>query len=219
MGGRKKPLLALDGRPILHHAIRRLGALPGCAEIVVALQPADASDAALAAALRALHPATALVAGGATRQQSVAAGLAALTDSAPIVLIHDAVRPLVHPDVVRRVAEAAAEHGAAVAAVPATETVKEVGEGGRVLRTPPRESLWYARTPQGFRRELLIRAHEAARSDGFSGTDDVQLAERIGADVIVVQDAYDNIKITTAEDLAIAEAILRWRAGRQGEGA
>jgi len=213
MGGRRKPFLTLDGRPVLHHAVQRLRQAPGCAEIILVLHADDAADRQLCAELRALDGVAQIVPGGPSRQDSVAAGLQAVHEDLPVVLTHDAARPLVDPAVIRRVARAALERGAAVAAVPAAETVKEVGEGGLVLRTPPRDALWLARTPQGFRRELLVRAHEAARRDGFCGTDDVQLAERLGAEVTVVQDTYDNIKITTAQDLAIAEAILHWRRG------
>ena len=218
MGGRRKPFLMLDGRPVLHHVVERLRQAPGCAEIILVLRPDDAADASLCAELRALDGVAGIVPGGATRQDSVAAGLQAVQGDLPVVLTHDAARPLVDPAVVRRVAEVALDCGAAVAAVPATDTVKEVGQGGAIFRTPSRDALWFAHTPQGLRRQLFERAHTAARRDGFCGTDDVQLAERIGAEVTVVQDTYDNIKITSEEDLAIAEAILRWRRERQSGG-
>ncbi|GAG53367.1 unnamed protein product, partial [marine sediment metagenome] len=125
--------------------------------------------------------------------------------------IHDAVRPLVRPDVVRRVAQAASRCGAAIAAIPATETVKEVAEAGRIVRTPPRRTLWCARTPQGFHRDLILKAHREAAAAGFEGTDDSELVERLGHEVRVVEDHYDNVKITTDQDLAVAEALLRWQ--------
>ncbi|NLW51554.1 MAG: 2-C-methyl-D-erythritol 4-phosphate cytidylyltransferase [Candidatus Brocadiaceae bacterium] len=219
MGGCRKPFLMLAGRPVIGHVVEALARAPGCVRIVLALRPDDAADESVRAELQALGQHVRIVPGGATRQDSVAAGLRGVDVDVPVVLTHDAARPLVDPDVVRRVAQGALSSGAAVAAVPAAETVKEVGEGGIVLGTPARDGLWLAHTPQGLRRHLFERAHEAARRDGFAGTDDVQLAERLGARVIVVEDRYDNIKITTPEDLAIAEAILRWRAGQPAGGA
>ncbi|KPK61784.1 MAG: hypothetical protein AMK73_07735 [Planctomycetes bacterium SM23_32] len=210
MGGRKKPYLELLGRPILYHTIERLQRAPGCGQVVPVVHADEHGGSELAQGLRERFGIERLALGGPTRQASVLAGLG-LVEEAGIVLIHDAVRPLVDPGVVQRVADAAARFGGACAAVPATDTVKQVGQGDRIERTPPRERLWFARTPQGFRRELALRAHYAAREEGFCGTDDAQLVERIGGEVRVVQDTYDNLKITTAEDLAIAEAILRWR--------
>jgi 2-C-methyl-D-erythritol 4-phosphate cytidylyltransferase len=216
MGGRRKPFLMLAGRPVIHHVVERLRRASGCEEIVLVLRPADAADELLCAELAALDGVARVVPGGASRQESVAAGLAATRHDLPVVLTHDAARPLVDPAVIERVAEAAFRHGAALAAVPATETVKEVGQGSMVVRTPAREGLWFAHTPQGLRRDLFERAHEAARRDGFCGTDDVQLAERLGAEVVVVPDRYDNIKITSEEDLAVAEASLRWQREQLG---
>ena len=218
MGGRRKPFLLLDGRPVIYHVVERLGRSPGCEQIILVLRPDDAEDATLRAELDALDGVSHVVAGGDTRQESVAAGLAVVKADVPVVLTHDAARPLVAPPVVRRVAQAALAHGAALAAVRATDTVKEVGQGGVIVRTPLRDTLWFAHTPQGLRRDLFVRAHEAARQEGFCGTDDVQLAERLGAEVVVVQDTYDNIKITSEEDLAVAEAILRWQRERLGGG-
>jgi 2-C-methyl-D-erythritol 4-phosphate cytidylyltransferase len=217
MGGRRKPLLQIRGLPILYRALAILKSTPGCAEIIPVLHPEDYGNAELTVRLEEEFGITKVAAGGAARQQSVLAGLEAVSDNLDLVLIHDAVRPLVTADVVRRVAEAAAQSGAAIAAVPATETVKEVEPSGRIVATPPRERLWLARTPQGFRKELILRAHRAARGDGFCGTDDAQLVERLGHKAVVVEDRRDNLKITTAEDLALAEAILVWREG-QSEG-
>jgi len=195
MGRRKKPYLTICGRPMLHIVIDTLSHVSGCAEIIPVLHPAR---------------------GGATRQESAFAGLQMVRDDLDLVLIQDAVRPLVDPDVVRRVAEAAQRFGAAIAAVPATETVKEVAADGRIIATPARDTLWLARTPQGFRKELILRAYAAARRDGYCGTDDAELVERLGEDARVVEDVYGNLKITTEEDLAAAEAIYRWREGRRG---
>ncbi len=213
-GGSKKPFLAICGRSILDHALDRLRSAVGCGDIVVVLHADECADADLTAGLRERHGVRAVACGGATRQESVLAGLELTAEEPNLVLIHDAVRPLVDPDVIVRVAQAACEHGGAIAAVPATDTVKVAGEGGQVADTPDRRGLWFAHTPQGFHRDLILRAHRAARDDGFLGTDDSQLLERLGHRVQLVPDTRDNLKITTLEDLAVAEAILRWREGR-----
>jgi 2-C-methyl-D-erythritol 4-phosphate cytidylyltransferase len=213
MGGCKKPLLELGGEPILFRVIATMRSVAGCVEVLPVLHAAEASDPELAGALTDRFGPVRTVPGGPTRQASVFEGLRGLQSDAPVVLVHDAVRPLVSPDVVRRVAEAAAVHGGAIAAVPCSDTVKDVGEGGTVIqRTVPREPLWLARTPQGFLRGILLDAEQRAADDGFCGTDEAQVVERIGGKVCVVEDTRDNLKITTREDLAIAEAILRWRA-------
>lgn len=211
MGGRKKPYLPLCGRPILHHTIEGLRQSVGCAEIIVVVHADEYTSGEAADRLRAEFGLTKLARGGPTRQASALAGLEMVRDDLDLVLIHDAVRPLVEPDVVRRVAQAAQRFGAAIAAVRAIETIKEVNDSGRIIATPSRDRLWLARTPQGFSKDLILRAHYAARDAGFCGTDDAELVERLGEEVRVVEDATDNLKITTEEDLAAAEAILRRR--------
>ncbi len=211
MGNRKKPYLTIGGRPILHRTLERLLATPGCQQAVVVLHRDEYGDGHVAEELHRLFGLTEAVCGGDSRQASVLAGLRAVRDDLELVLVHDAVRPLVRTEVVRRVAEATAEHGAAIAAVPADETVKEVNGRRTIVGTPPRRRLWYARTPQGFRKELLLRAHAHAREAMRTGTDDAELVEQLGHQVHLVEDCYDNIKITTEEDLVVAEAILRWQ--------
>jgi len=209
MGRRRKPYLDLAGKSILLRTLERLSAAGGCEQVVVVVHEEEHTAGEVARVLeRELGPVR-VVPGGTTRQASARAGLQAVGEDVPVVLIHDAVRPLVRPEVVRRVAAAALEHGAAIAAVPATETIKQVEPDGTIAVTPLRQRLWYARTPQGFRRELIVRAHREALGAGFEGTDDAQLVERLGLPVRVVEDSYDNIKITTDEDLAVAEALLR----------
>lgn len=214
MGGCKKPFLQIGGVSLLDHSLNAIRRAGGCEQIVVVVHRADFDDGALDDRREAVK----VVAGGDTRQESARRGLEAVRDDLPLVLIHDAVRPLVDPAVIRRVAAAAREHGAAIAAVPATETVKRTDDDGLIVQTPPRRELWYARTPQGFRLDLIRRAHRLAVEQGFKGTDDAQLVERMGLPVRVVEDRYDNIKITTEEDMVVAEAILRWRESTTREG-
>jgi 2-C-methyl-D-erythritol 4-phosphate cytidylyltransferase len=149
-----------------------------------------------------------IVAGGAERQNSVLNALRAIKAEADdIILIHDGVRPFVPLAAVRRSMELAGEYDGALVAVPVKDTVKVVKETFAV-ETPPRETLWLAQTPQTFRYKVIRTAHELAEAEGFCGTDDSSLLERHGKNVHIVIGDYRNIKITTPEDLVLAEAIL-----------
>jgi 2-C-methyl-D-erythritol 4-phosphate cytidylyltransferase len=141
-----------------------------------------------------------VVAGGATRQESVWNALQAAPSDVEIVLVHDAVRPFIDRGLIDAVAAAAAAHGAAICALPIAETVKRV-RAGVVDTTLDRSELWTVQTPQGFRNALLREAHDKARRDGASGTDDAALVERLGHPVRVVPGLAGNVKITTPEDL------------------
>lgn len=147
-----------------------------------------------------------IVAGGPTRQASVFNGLRSIEEDHAMVVIHDGVRPLVSAWAITACLKAAQETGAAVAGRRIKETVKR--QRGDLLVTEPREDLWLAHTPQVFRKNLIVRAHEEARRDGFEGTDDACLLERSGTPVRIVEDSATNIKITTPEDLALAEFLL-----------
>ena len=209
-----KGLVPLAGRPLLLHALAALEAVDEL-ERLIPVVPADAVETferALAAAsgLRKLAPA---VAGGRERQDSVRAGLAALPADAELVAVHDAARPCVRPEAVRRVIEAARATGAAILAVPVRDTIKRVA-AGRVVETPPRAECWAAQTPQVFRVAILREALAKAEAEGTLGTDDAQLVEALGVAVSVVPGDADNLKITGPEDLAWAERVLRKRAKR-----
>jgi 2-C-methyl-D-erythritol 4-phosphate cytidylyltransferase len=200
-----KALVPLAGRPLFLHSVRTFGRLPFVREIAVVL------PAAWVERIRKSHgrelarlKVTALIAGGARRQDSVRAGLDAT--AAPIVLVHDAARPLVAPADIRAVARAAARKGAAVLAAPAVDTVKIVDGRGRVVETPDRSRVWLAQTPQGFRRKILETAYR--RNGRKDATDDVQLVERGGGRVVVVPATGLNFKVTLPEDLARAEKVL-----------
>ncbi len=211
LGGVRKQYRPLAGVPMLLRALRPFAAQPEVLHTVIALPPEDA--AAPPAFLADLAgPALTLVGGGAERRDSVAAALRALPAQCTVVLVHDAARPFPDPEVIGAVIrEARAGHGA-VAAVPVTDTVKEVTpEGRRVLRTIPRAALWRAQTPQGFPRELLAAAHARPLGPGGIATDDAALVEQIGGEVHVVPDSPQNMKVTTAEDLEWAEL---WAARR-----
>ncbi len=207
-GARPKQFLDLgDGMVML---LRSLDALAGCAsvdELVVAL-PQGASEGWERDVVR-IKPVK-FVNGGPRRQDSVANALASVSEAADIIVIHDAARPFVTPDLVERVINAASEHGAAIAAVSVTDTVKQTGgdgSGARIVRaTLPRETIVLAQTPQAFRRDVLVRAMAAAPDAPL--TDEAMLVEQAGFPVHIVEGEPRNIKVTTADDLAIARALV-----------
>jgi len=200
--GGPKALRLLAGEPLLVHAVRRLRACPDVGPVVVAV-PAG-TEPAVAALLEGLQ--VTVVAGGAERQDSVAAGLAALPAEVDLVLVHDAARALVPPAVVAAVVEALRSGAdAVVPAVPLADTVKRVGKDGTVLATVPRDDLRAVQTPQGFRRAVLERAHAAPAPV----TDDASMVEALGVAVRTVPGDPEAFKVTTAFDLAVAEALLQ----------
>lgn len=201
-----KAFVTLGGRTLLE---RSLDALERVDEVAV-IQPvigAEDYDAYAAIGLAASKKRRDPVSGGAERQDSVAAGLAALPASVTWVAVHDAARCLVSPDDVSRVIDAAYREGAALLAAPARDTIKRVVDG-HVVETPDRSECWAAQTPQVFRRDLLSEALEKAQAEAFVGTDDAQLVERMGVRVAVVEGSARNIKITLPEDLLAAEGWL-----------
>lgn len=203
-----KPLLLLAGKPILVHTLEAVAASSvGRAIIVVAAAERARFELLLGSAKLGRLQWT-LQNGGARRQDSVAGGLAEVDADCEIVVVHDAVRPLVTPGLIDRSVEAAAKDGAAVAGVPVADTIKVVSRERRIESTPPRDALWAIQTPQAFRAALLREAHRRAAIDRVEATDDAMLVERLGEKVAVVEGERRNLKITTPEDLAIAEALL-----------
>lgn len=205
--GRPKQFLELGGLPLLARTVALFREIPEISAIVVAAPSAYLLETRKMLERHTPGPLL-LVAGGATRQESVRAGLAALPPEIGLVAVHDGVRPLLDPDLVRACLAAAAEGGAAMLAVPVKDTVKEVRAGQVVVRTVDRRALWLAQTPQAARRELLEQAFASALRDDFSGTDEAALLERIGCEVRIVMGSERNIKITRPEDMALAEALL-----------
>ena len=151
----------------------------------------------------------AVTVGGSERQYSIANGLKLLPDDAEIILVHDAARPLISTRTICDVIDAAKIFGGAIAAVPSKDTIKIVDAEGFVKHTPPRSELVAVQTPQGFRREILLQAYDKAAEENFLGTDDSSLVERLGTKIKIVTSDYRNIKVTTPEDLTIAENFLR----------
>ena len=194
--GADKLRALLRGEPVLAHTLRAFELCPAVHAIVL-VGPAT---------LRRTPKVTQIVPGGARRQDSVRAGLEALDHTFDVVAVHDGARPLLSPDLIARGIVLAREHGAAVPVLPLFDTIKRVDSEGRVQETPSRAELRAAQTPQSFRLELLRRAHAASDEDA---TDDAQLVERLGHPVLTYPGDRRNIKITTPEDLLIAEALLR----------
>lgn len=198
-----KAFVPLAGRPLIAHALATLCACPSIDTVLPVVPASQQGDPALAG-----HPKLApAVAGGDSRQDSLAAGLAALADDVGWVAVHDAARPRVRPEAVERVVAAARETGAALLAVPLTDTVKRV-RAGRVVETPPRDELWAAQTPQVFRVDWLREGLAKARAEGRLATDCSQLVEALGVEVAIVPGDADNAKVTSAADLARAERAL-----------
>jgi 2-C-methyl-D-erythritol 4-phosphate cytidylyltransferase len=209
-----KQFSELGGTPILIHTLRKFAASERVAEIVVALRKDE--TAGFQETLqhdRELVQKVRLVEGGEHRQQSVANALAAIS-AAPedVVLVHDAVRPFVTPEILEEVIRGAEKFGAAIAGIPAVDTIKKVertADGALITATIPREHVVMAQTPQGFRYHVLKKAFDEASADGFKGTDEASLVERSGHEVAVVMGSPRNIKITTPGDMELAEFYLQ----------
>jgi 2-C-methyl-D-erythritol 4-phosphate cytidylyltransferase/2-C-methyl-D-erythritol 2,4-cyclodiphosphate synthase len=204
-GTQPKQFLSLGGRTILQRSVDALLSSDDIAELVVALPPDLVKN--VPEYLRGRSKPIAIVEGGARRQDSVANAFKIVSGRADIVVIHDAARPFVTADVVRRTVDAAAEHGAAIAAIPATDTVKRSGAGGLIRETIPRAEIFLAQTPQAFRTSVLRDALAQAGSQ-FDATDEAALAEQAGHPVRLVEGDPRNLKITTTDDLMMAERLV-----------
>lgn len=210
-----KQFLELRGIPLLIHTIRAFIAAEEVGQIFVAVRRSEMVRMQEQVDKYEVGKKIRVVEGGDTRQESVSRALAAVDCSEDdVVLVHDAVRPLIDPDTIRRTIEAVAKHGAAIVALPAVDTIKQVertAHGAIVTATIPREYIVRAQTPQGFRCGLLRRALAAAEADGFVGTDEASVVERAGFEVVVVPGTAENIKITQPGDLELAEFFLEQR--------
>jgi 2-C-methyl-D-erythritol 4-phosphate cytidylyltransferase len=210
-----KQFTELAGTPILIHTLRKFGAVPAVSEIWIALRKTEMDDFRdrLEQETKGEFKSVKVVEGGEHRQQSVANALGAISaHPADIVLVHDAVRPFVTREIIEEVIDAAQKYGAAIAGMPAIDTVKQVdrtAEGALITATVPRERVVLAQTPQGFRYDVLKKAFDEATADGFLGTDEASLVERSGKEVAVVMGSPKNIKITTPADLELAEFYFR----------
>ena len=207
-----KQFLTIAGAPILVHTLRKFEDSPQVDEIYMAMRPQEGDGFLSDLTKHGFKKPIRVVEGGEHRQQSVANALRAVQAAADdIVLVHDAVRPFVEQETISGVIEAVKKYGAAIAGMPAVDTIKQVertSDGAIIRATIPREVLVQAQTPQGFRYALLRKAFEAAEAEGFLGTDEASMLEHIGQDVHVVMGSPRNIKITTPSDLDLAELYL-----------
>ena len=216
-----KQFLSLDGVPVLLFTLRRLAACPAITNFVIATRAEEVDSLAGSVASANLGRPVRVVRGGDTRQDSVANALAEVPTDADLILVHDAVRPLVTPSQIEHVIAEAAACDAAILGIPAMDTVKEVKRASLptdvalITATIPRERVVLAQTPQVFRASLLREAFARARQDGVTASDEAGLVERIGRDVHVVVGSERNLKITRPGDMELAEFYLRQeRAGR-----
>lgn len=211
-GTSRKQFMLLEGSPILMHTVRKFAASDRVTEIVVAVRAEDVDWVADMLAREFPRQRVRVVAGGNSRQQSVENALAALSRDTDLVAVHDAVRPFIDLETIHRVFDEAAETGAAIVGVPAVDTVKQVNRGtgkAHIRATLPREKLVLAQTPQVFGYDLLVRAFQSAREDGFIGTDESSLVERLDVEVTVIPGSDRNIKITKPSDMSLAHVFLR----------
>jgi 2-C-methyl-D-erythritol 4-phosphate cytidylyltransferase len=206
---RAKQMLELGGTPLIVHTLGRFEECEAIDRIILVLQPNLTSEVLGLISRHNLKKITRVVAGGPERQDSVYRGLQVIKpEEAAVIAVHDAVRPFVRPDEIKTVVERAARTGAALMALAATDTIKQV-RSGRVQRTLDRRRIYYAQTPQAFHYPVIREAYERAYADGFMATDDSQLVERIGKRVSVIEGSQINIKITRPFDLKVAEVIHR----------
>ena len=219
-GTSRKQFMLLEGSPILMHTVRKFAASPRVSEIVVAVRADDVEWVGGMLARGFPGESVRVVEGGNSRQQSVGNALNSLAPDTDLVAVHDAVRPFIDPETIEKVLDEAAETGAAIVGVPAVDTVKQVIRGTshvRIRSTLPREKLVMAQTPQVFRYELLKRAFEMARADGFTGTDESSLVERLDVEVSVVMGSDRNIKITKPGDMDLAHLFFNSEITRDAQ--
>ncbi|MFL6562714.1 MAG: 2-C-methyl-D-erythritol 4-phosphate cytidylyltransferase [Bacillus sp. (in: firmicutes)] len=208
--GKNKLLLELNGIPVLIHTLKVYEEDEACRGIILAIHPQDEMEFKDLLNKYSMTKVINMVRGGRERQDSIYNALKSVEETDSIILVHDAARPFIETDHIHRLTEMAAETGAAILGVPAKDTIKKV-QDGVVVETVERSSLWAVQTPQAFRISLLMEAYQKAEKDHFLGTDDASLVERLNYPIAMVEGDYDNIKLTTPEDLYFAEAILKKR--------
>ena len=204
-----KQFIELEGKPILALTVERFQECDEIDEIIIAAAADQVSAISEIVKRYALSKVAHIVVGGSIRQQSVANALAAVAPSCSIVIVHDAVRPFVRSKMIHESIAAAGAHRAAVVAVSVKDTIKQSTSKGFLGSTLDRAVLWAAQTPQTFEAHLLREAYARAGQDGITATDDASLVERLGVQPAIVRGSYDNIKITTPEDLELAALIMR----------
>ncbi|NLX61915.1 MAG: 2-C-methyl-D-erythritol 4-phosphate cytidylyltransferase [Tissierellia bacterium] len=213
MGGKiNKQFIFLKDKPILAHTIEKFESCKYVDEIIVVAREEEIGYCKKEIVKKyKFEKVSKIVRGGKERQDSVYNGILALDERCSIVLSHDGARPFVKVKNIEDAIEGAYEYGACIIGVPVKDTIKVVEDNKSINKTPERSLLWQAQTPQSFKKEILMEGYRKAIEDNFVGTDDSMLVERLGIDVKVIMGSYENIKITTPEDIIIAESILRDR--------
>jgi 2-C-methyl-D-erythritol 4-phosphate cytidylyltransferase len=206
-GGTPKQFLSLEGVPIFVHTLRKFVAADVIGEIFLALRAEDMDRVLGDIDREHFSKPVRLVAGGPTRQETVARALAEAPTGTEVVVVHDAVRPFIELEMIGRVVETARKDGAAILGIPSIDTVKQV-ERQKILGTIPRERIVLAQTPQAFRYKIIEEAFARAATDGFNGTDEASLVERMGLQVSVLMGSDRNIKITKPSDLPLARLFI-----------
>lgn len=204
--GKNKMLLELDNQPIFIHTVRVFECDPSCTEIIIVVNKKEEEMISSFLLPFSFQTKIIFVHGGAERQDSVYNGLCAV--SGDYVLVHDGARPFITREIISNLVEETSKHGSAICGVPVKDTTKKVIDGV-VTETIERSSLWSVQTPQAFKTEILREAHELAKEEQFLGTDEASLVEKLGYPVRMVMGDYRNIKITTPEDLIIAEGFMK----------
>lgn len=209
-GHTAKQYLHLNELPLLVHTLRKFQISPIISAIYLVVPPEDQETIRHAMVNPyGLSKVVKIIPGGRERQDSVRNAIDILDRDVEIVVVHDAVRPFISEGLIRQIVAEAALEGAAIVAVPAKDTIKICDETKHVIQTPDRSHVWLTQTPQAFRRDIIVHAYEAALLENFYGTDDAGLVERTGVAVKVIPGTYDNIKITTPEDLGLAEFLMK----------
>ncbi len=209
--GQGKAFVSIAGRPLIAYTISAFQDCPAVDEIILVALADQIADLEALAKEYSFTKVTAVVPGGDVRQDSVLNGISAVSPTSAIIAVHDGARPFVTPAIIASSIDAARADGAAIVAVPVIDTIKTSLDGCTVDYTPEREKLYSVQTPQTFKRDIIECAYKRACVDGFVGTDDASLVERLGVPVRIVRGSYENIKVTTPIDIAIAEAIMSSR--------
>lgn len=205
----RKPFIMIGKKPVFFYTLEKFFKLKRIKEIIFVVNKEDLSTVIekWSDELKT-YKVTNIISGGEKRQDSVFNGLHHLSSDTKIVLIHDAVRPLVNKEIIKAVIEKAEEKGAAIVATPMKSTVKKVNSNLSIIETVSRHDLWMAQTPQGFKKDIIIEAYDKIKNTNAEFTDDAEVVEKCGFKVQIVAGTYDNIKITTSEDLKLAKLLL-----------
>jgi 2-C-methyl-D-erythritol 4-phosphate cytidylyltransferase len=209
--GKNKQFIELKGKPVIIHTLSVFEFDQYCEKIILVANENELDVLKELVSFYKLSKVSAIIPGGLERQHSVYEGLKSIEDEG-IVLVHDGARPFITVEIIHQLVKTAEKQGAAIAAVPLKDTIKKASEN-KVSETIDRSSLWAVQTPQAFDLPLIIEAHKQAEKSGYIGTDDASLVEQMGKSIFIVDGSYENIKLTTPDDLMFANAILEKRKG------